>query len=212
MSFNPTGRAFVDSSSPRAFAVCDRCGRWYNHRDLQWQYEWAGLQLINIGSLVCEPCLDIPQIQLKIIILPADPPPILNARVEPFLIDEAGPTQELVCEIVTSQASIPASFYLDLYDADPSDGGTSVLSTLTGSATRTNYASSMSTVGTKATNNAAITITTSADATASVGWVAIFSAATAGTLVMSGELQPPQTVTILNGAEFEVGALTVLLS
>ncbi len=213
MSNNATGRAFVDPSSPRAFAVCDRCGRWYNHRDLVWQYEWAGTQLINIGALVCtDTCVDIPQIQLKTIILPPDPYPILNARVEPFTLDETGPTQQLTCEIVTSQVSIPAAFYLDLYDADPNHGGTSVLSTLTGSATRINHASAMSTVGTRATNSTAVTVTTSADATANVGWVVIFDAATSGNIVMSGKLQPPQAVTELNGAEFAVGALVVLLA
>lgn len=95
MSFNPTGRAEVDPSSPRAFAVCDRCGRWYNHNVLQWQYEWAGAQLINVGALVCSDCLDVPQIQLKTIILPQDPEPVLNARIEPFSLDEDPPAPTL---------------------------------------------------------------------------------------------------------------------
>lgn len=88
MSFNPTGRAQVDPSSPRAFAVCDRCGLWYNLETLQFQYEWAGTQLINIGTLVGHDCMDIPQVQLKTIIYPPDPEPVLNARVEPFSLDE----------------------------------------------------------------------------------------------------------------------------
>lgn len=212
MGFNPTGRAYVDPSSPRAFGVCDRTGRWVNQNTLKWQYEWAGTQLINIGTFVCDDALDVPQIQLKTIIYPPDPEPILNARVEQFSLDEAGPTQNLVCEIVTTQGSIGASFYLDLYDADPSHGGSSVLSTLTGSATRTNCASVMTTVGSRATNTTAITITTAAEATANAYWVAIYSAATAGTLLMSGQMQPPQTVTEWNGAEFAVGALVVMLS
>ncbi len=207
-----SGRALTDPSSPRAFAVCDRCGMWYNMSDLHWQLQWAGLTIINTGTLVSHQCLDELQPQLKTIILPLDPEPVYNARVEQFSLDEAGPTQQLVCEIVTSQASIPASFYLDLYDEDPTNGGASVLSTLTGSATRTNYASAMTTVGTRATNSTAITVTTSADATANVGWAVIFDAATSGNIVMSGELQPPQAVTELNGAEFDVGALTVQLA
>jgi hypothetical protein len=209
---NPTGRAFVDPSSPRAFAVCDRCGKWYNHDALQWQYEWAGTQLINLGALVCETCLDEPQIQLKTIILPPDPPPVLNARVEPFSLDESGPTQELVAEIVTDQSAIPPVFYLDLYDDDPTDGGTSILGALTGSATRTNYASVMTTVGAQATNTTTISITTSAETTATAAWVVIFDAATAGNMLMYGELEPPQTITEWNGAEFAVDGLVVLLA
>ncbi len=207
MSFNPTGRAQVDPSSPRAFGVCDRCGIWYQQNTLQWQYEWAGTQLINIGALVCQECLDLPQVQLKTIIYPPDPEPILNARVEQFSLDESGPTQQLVCEIVTPSA-IGASFYLDLYDVDPDAGGVSVLSTLTGSATRVNYASVMTTDS----NDTAITITTSADATANVGWVVIFDAASGGNRLMDGELQPPQAVTFRNGAEFAVGDLSVIVT
>ncbi len=177
---------------------------------MQWQYEWAGTQLINIGALVCDDCLDIPQIQLKTLILPPDPPPVLNARVEMFSLDESGPTQQLVCEIVTTQGDLGSLFYLDLYDDDPADGGASILASLTGSATRTNYASSMSQDGETATNSSAITLTTSADATVNAAWVVIFDAATSGNILMKGELEPPQTITILNGAEFAVGALTVV--
>jgi hypothetical protein len=84
----PHGRAQVDTSSPRGFAVCDRCGLWYNMVDLGFQREWAGSTQINTGALVCSICLDDLQTQLKTIILPPDPPPIINARVEPFSLDE----------------------------------------------------------------------------------------------------------------------------
>ena len=36
------GRAHASISRPSAFAVCDRCGNWYNHKDLVWQFDWAG--------------------------------------------------------------------------------------------------------------------------------------------------------------------------
>ena len=88
MSWRQHGRARVDPNSPRAFAVCDRCGFWYNHIDLNWQFQWAGPTLINIRQLVCDTCLDIPQEQLRSIILPPDPDPVMNARPENFVVDE----------------------------------------------------------------------------------------------------------------------------
>jgi len=38
--------------------------------------------------LVCPPCMDIPQEQLRAIVLPADPVPVTQPRTEPFLNDE----------------------------------------------------------------------------------------------------------------------------
>ena len=61
-------------------------------------------------------------------------------------------------------------------------------------------------------NDTAITITTSAEATANVGWVVIFDAASGGNRLMDGELQPPQAVTFRNGAEFAVGDLSVIVT
>lgn len=85
------GRAETDPTSPRAFGVCDRCGMWYNLNTFNWQREWAGNTQINIRILVCSrTCLDELQPQLKTILLPPDPPPVINARVEPFSLDEAG--------------------------------------------------------------------------------------------------------------------------
>lgn len=82
------GRARVSSKNPQALAVCDRCGMWYNHVDLAWQFDWAGASLINKRILVCRPCNDIPQNQLRAIVLPADPVPVMNPRTEPVAADE----------------------------------------------------------------------------------------------------------------------------
>lgn len=46
------------------------------------------MELINKRFLVCEYCVDVPQAQLRTLILPADPPGLQNARVEPYVIDE----------------------------------------------------------------------------------------------------------------------------
>lgn len=79
-----SGRARTSSSSPQAHAICDRCGFRYNHVDLQWQYDWRGAALQNIRILVCNSCVDVPQDQLRAIVVPADPTPIMQARVQDF--------------------------------------------------------------------------------------------------------------------------------
>ena len=83
-----SGRAHTNPSNPQAFGVCDRCGIWTNFVNLQWQYDWRGAALQNIYIKVCPECLDVPQEQLRAIVVPADPTPILQARVEPFVADE----------------------------------------------------------------------------------------------------------------------------
>jgi hypothetical protein len=80
----PHGRARVNATSPSAFAICDRCGFLYNHRDLHWQYDYRGRSLANLRILVCETCEDTPQNQLKPRIIPPDPVAIPNARPERY--------------------------------------------------------------------------------------------------------------------------------
>ena len=84
----PHGRARVSARNPRAFGICDRCGFLYNHDRLQWQYDWAGASLINKRMLVCNTCLDVPQQQLRAIVIPADPIPIQNPRVQDYVAAE----------------------------------------------------------------------------------------------------------------------------
>jgi hypothetical protein len=83
------GRAYANARNPRAFAVCDRCGIWINHHKLSFQWDWAGAGMINKQILVCPRCLDKPQEQLRAIVLPADPLPIANPRIEPFVADQS---------------------------------------------------------------------------------------------------------------------------
>lgn len=85
----PAKYARVSTTNPEAFAVCDRCGFWRNRTDLVWQLQWAGMQIYNQQVLVCEDrCYDTPQEQLRTIILPPDPPPVINARVPNFAYEE----------------------------------------------------------------------------------------------------------------------------
>ncbi len=79
------GRARTSATNPQAHAICDRCGERLNHVDLSWQFDWAGAGLINKRLLVCNHCMDTPQQQLRSIVLPADPPVIMNARPEYFV-------------------------------------------------------------------------------------------------------------------------------
>lgn len=59
-----------------------------NQENLKWQFDWAGTQLINKRILVSDDELDKPQRQLGTIILPPDPVSIVNARIEPYAIEE----------------------------------------------------------------------------------------------------------------------------
>lgn len=80
-----SGRAKTSARNPRTHAICDRCGFRYNLVDLAWQVEWRGPVLQNIRLLVCRPCYDVPQENLRTIVLPADPEPVQNARVQDFV-------------------------------------------------------------------------------------------------------------------------------
>ncbi len=79
------GRARISSKNPQAAGVCDRCGGVLNHVDLSWQFDWAGAGLINKRILVCGNCTDTPQQQLRSIVLPADPPVVMNSRPEYYV-------------------------------------------------------------------------------------------------------------------------------
>lgn len=79
------GRARTSASNPQAHAICDRCGFRYNHVNLRWQYDWRGASLQNLRLLVCNTCYDAPQEQLRAIVVPADPVPIVNPRVQNFV-------------------------------------------------------------------------------------------------------------------------------
>ena len=82
------GRARISSRNPQALAICDRCNFTYNHVSLRWQMDWAGASLINKRLLVCNTCYDEPQQQLRAIVIPADPVPIMNPRIQDFVTAE----------------------------------------------------------------------------------------------------------------------------
>lgn len=75
------GRARISPRSPQAAGQCDRCGFIFSHSHLRWQFDWRGAQLQNTRMLVCRRCEDVPQEQLRAIVLSPDPVPIQNPRV-----------------------------------------------------------------------------------------------------------------------------------
>lgn len=52
-----------------------------------WQAQWIGPRLQNLKILVCESCLDVPQEQLKMFIIPADPIPIYVPRPAQYNVE-----------------------------------------------------------------------------------------------------------------------------
>lgn len=60
----------------------------YNHDQLNWDMEIAGVKIINRGYLVCDRCVDEFQENNRAISLPADPLPVLNPKPENYTQDE----------------------------------------------------------------------------------------------------------------------------
>lgn len=109
-------RARTNAQHPRAWATSDRGGWIGNQENLQWQYQWAGTQLINTRILCYPDELDVPQRQLGSIILPPDPVSIPNARIEPYPIDEVWP---VLHEIASSNSGGATSGVPGPNDAQP---------------------------------------------------------------------------------------------
>lgn len=85
----PQGRAKVSQTWPEAFGVCDFCGFQYNLKDLRWEMDWRGPRITNLRFLVCETCLDKPQMNgQRTYILPPDPVPVMNARPEMYVPED----------------------------------------------------------------------------------------------------------------------------
>jgi len=101
------GRARTSATSPQAHAICDRCGFRYNFVDLQWQYDWRGAALQNLRLLVCKDCLDTPQEQLWAIVVPADPTPIMQARVQDFVSAETDDLTANYAKVTDPTTGIP---------------------------------------------------------------------------------------------------------
>ncbi len=87
-----------------------------NHDNMVWQHDWRGTSLVNLRILVHPDELDEPQRQLGTIILPPDPPSIMNARPEGYAIDEVSSenytAENGVDEYVTEDSAVIATYYI----------------------------------------------------------------------------------------------------
>lgn len=102
-----SGRARTSASNPRTFGVCDRCGTWYNRQDMKNQVEWRGTALLPLYIYVCSRCYDVPQANIRAIVLPADPMPIIQPRIEPFLNDETDFRVTAAAPLIDPTTGIP---------------------------------------------------------------------------------------------------------
>lgn len=87
MAWHPSGHARVSATNPRAIGVCDDCGFQYNLDTLRPKQQWAGMKLQTYNFLVCKRCWDIPQQNLRTIIIPPDPMPVFNPRPEQYVAE-----------------------------------------------------------------------------------------------------------------------------
>lgn len=89
MSWRPhPARADVNPDHPKAWATDDRSGFLTNQYKMSFQQIWSGNQLVRTNILVHPDNLDIPQEQLRTLIIPIDPEPVFNARPENYVVDE----------------------------------------------------------------------------------------------------------------------------
>lgn len=236
------GRFFeVDRVEPRAEGICDRCGFRFNLDSMQWQYDFRGtVRPINTRILVCgrSSCLDEMQPQNSPLILSPDPEPIFNARPEPYMLDETSWLATQDGDVITTQdgdsylanigsggatAHLEAAFassggdvsvmYLDIFNGDPSASGRSVLSQITGLATRTNIAADLVTVGGIAKNTAQIVVAAESGATVNTNYIGFYSASSSGALLIYGPLNVRgQVVTVDNPVVFDALAIQINLN
>lgn len=109
-------RARVNPSSPRAWGTSDRNGFVSNVENMRFQWDWAGTSLVNKRILVSQDELDKPQRQLGTVILPPDPMPVMNARPEPYAIDEVSneiyTAENGIDGYVTEDSGLIANYYV----------------------------------------------------------------------------------------------------
>lgn len=75
----------VDPNNPRAMGVCDGCGFWIPWHTMKKHMQYRGGSVpVWDGFLVCDTCYDVPNEapQFRRQVLPPDPVPIQNPRVE----------------------------------------------------------------------------------------------------------------------------------
>lgn len=83
MSHRPHGKhVLIDPSAPTALGICDYTGFVFERRDLVRQMEWRGNALVWNGFYVGKPYADEPNQQNRPPILPPDPVPVRDPRLQ----------------------------------------------------------------------------------------------------------------------------------
>ena len=173
-------------------------------------------------------------------LLSPDPLPVYNARPENYVLDEASWLLTEDSEVITTQdgdyigTQAPTSpevaantsylstaiaspgatvtvAYLDLFNGDPSNGGVSVLSAITGSSTRTDVASSLSLARGNSVyvNPDYLVVTTESTSQTNVSFIGLYSASISGALLYSGSIAVSQSIAEGNPVAFQPLGLTI---
>ena len=101
------GKARISSRNPQAAGVCDRCGAVYQHNTLRSQPFYAGATLVTKNILVCSRCWDVPNETTRSAVLPADPMPIINPRVQDYRVAESNTRQVSGFNTTDQRTGIP---------------------------------------------------------------------------------------------------------
>lgn len=187
-------------------------------------------------------CVDIPNPQMAPIILSPDPEPVFNANPEPYTLDETSwlSTQDgddittqsgvkLITDVpqnpgddantaalvarLSSPGTVLTVAYLDLFNGDPSAGGTSVLSAITGSSVRTDIFADLDAINHGYTNPDVITVSEASESVTNVSYIGIYSASISGSLLMSGPVAVMgQTIGVDTVVQFNGLGLSIVTS
>lgn len=145
------------------------------------------------------------------IITTQDGTPFETSIPDPNNPSQAANTTVLFCPIVAPSGSVAVA-YLDLFDGNPSSGGRSVLSAITGSSVRTDIASLLTTTGGIATNTDYLVISAASVAQTNISFAGIYTASISGALMMSGPISVSQTIALGNPVQFNPLGLSINLN
>lgn len=112
----------------------------------------------------------------------------------------------------TTPATV-ATRYITIFNGDPQGAGSEVINTVTGSSNRIDLTTPMGTASAgSATNSSVITFTSSASGAATVDYVAIYDAQTAGNLLASAAATASKSVTSGDSLTIAASGLTVSIT
>ncbi len=186
MTYRPQPKYASRDAKRGAWTTCDDCGFIWNQSDMAFQYDYVGGPIPeDMGWLRCPRCITPLTYQRKLLVIPPDPPPLMNTRPEPYAVEETSwlttmdgevygtsggdpyvtsnpnpadnaNTSVLVLMAELSFAGTLFMAYLDLFIGNPAAGGTSILDTITGSSIRTNVLSQLTANSDNVLQNSAV--------------------------------------------------------